>query len=55
MQQTLPRPASATNRLLRALARLAKHFAPEPRFDRDMVLTDELERELALREFRRWR
>ncbi len=41
-----------------AFARLidsVKRLAPAIAYDRDMVLTDQMEREFAAREFRRWR
>jgi hypothetical protein len=56
MQQTLSRPG-ANNWLAAAFARLsglAKRLAPAPEYG-DLKFTDSLERELAEREFRRWR
>ena len=57
MQQTLSRPA-ATSWLSAAIARItgaAKHRAPVAAVYGDIKMTDQLEREFADREFRRWR
>jgi hypothetical protein len=55
MQQTLSHPAHWLQAVFARLIDSAKRLAPAPAYDRDMVLTDELERELALREFNRFR
>jgi hypothetical protein len=57
MQQTLPRPA-AGSWLQAAFARItasAKRRAPVAAVYGDIKMTDQLEREFAEREFRRWR
>jgi hypothetical protein len=55
MQQTLSHPAHWLQAAWARLIGSAKRLAPAVAYDRDMVLTDQMEREFAAREFRRWR
>jgi hypothetical protein len=55
MQPTLSHPAHWLQAALARLIDSARRLAPAVAYDRDMVLTDQMEREFAAREFRRWR
>jgi hypothetical protein len=55
MQQTLSHPAHWLHAAIARLVGSAKRRAPAVASDRDTVLTDQMEREFAAREFRRWR
>lgn len=55
MQQTLSHPPHWLQAVFAHLIGSAKRLAPAPAYDRDTVLTDQMERELATREFNRWR
>jgi hypothetical protein len=55
MQQTLSHPAHWLHAAFARLVGSAKRRAPALAHERDMVLTDQMEREFAAREFRRWR